>query len=484
MSTIHDLEIDLNPETQIKFKTHEETTFSDLGDIQNLETPHSMASEYSDEDESLSLFRLGGINLVDGTSLHFRPILLADDDDEEEGKSMLSRALSCPPIFETSINSPIPDFFRSTSRCSRDTSHTLPLSPSRVAFKQKKNLILRKRSESVMTVRDSRANSPPDGDGFPVIPDDITPPSSLFFKPPRLTTMRCKALPDQLALNPKKSHEKKIANKKDKTKSSSSSPRAKQESARSTMHPPSFRSGSIASKIVTPRPVRPSNRKNKRQAVAFSQRSMSFTRDTLPPTTNTTTTSTTTVTTNVRSMRGLKYLSNKICETLSSIGSATQETMISMLYKSFLTNSNGQLEQTEKSIRRRIYDTLNVLMALGLVRKTKNNIEWIGTTSNCRFRSKGESSMSDHLTSTSMVERKQAVEKQIAETQSRIESKKRMLNEVNIQYVRTKALLERNAKRQRLRTERGDSSNSCEKLYFPFLIVKADKKQSAEIKVR
>jgi len=74
------------------------------------------------------------------------------------------------------------------------------------------------------------------------------------------------------------------------------------------------------------------------------------------------------------------------------------------------------------------------------------------------------------------------VEKQIAETQSRIESKKRMLNEVNIQYVRTKALLERNAKRQRLRTERGDSSNSCEKLYFPFLIVKADKKQSAEIK--
>lgn len=43
-----------------------------------------------------------------------------------------------------------------------------------------------------------------------------------------------------------------------------------------------------------------------------------------------------------------------------------------------LGNRAGQQQYEEKNIRRRVYDALNVLMAMGIILKDKKDIQWKG----------------------------------------------------------------------------------------------------------
>lgn len=112
-------------------------------------------------------------------------------------------------------------------------------------------------------------------------------------------------------------------------------------------------------------------------------------------------------------------------------------------------NGNDQEPFDQKNIRRRVYDALNVLMAINIISKEKKEIKWIGLPTNAQQ----ECSDLDQ-------ERRERLE--------RITKKKQQLREMMIQQIAFKALIQRNKN-----TEISDP-NAVIKL--PFIIVNTDSK--------
>lgn len=148
----------------------------------------------------------------------------------------------------------------------------------------------------------------------------------------------------------------------------------------------------------------------------------------------------------------LKNLSKEILRALADMRCTTQDQIMSRLFNSFLTEVERN-EQTEKSIRRRMYDTLNVLEALGLVSKDKQQILWTGEP------------RSEKSTTADDPKVIQATRGKISAIKSRIREKRGRLQHEQLQFNRLKSLLDRNRKRTRVCKE-------DQKCFFPFLLVK------------
>jgi transcription factor Dp-1 len=75
-----------------------------------------------------------------------------------------------------------------------------------------------------------------------------------------------------------------------------------------------------------------------------------------------------------------------VCEKVESKGRTTYNEVADELVAEF-TNpdsphiSPDQQQYDEKNIRRRVYDALNVLMAMGIILKDKKDIQWKGLPS-------------------------------------------------------------------------------------------------------
>ncbi|KAJ0234866.1 Transcription factor-like protein DPB [Hirschfeldia incana] len=81
--------------------------------------------------------------------------------------------------------------------------------------------------------------------------------------------------------------------------------------------------------------------------------------------------------------RGLRQFSLKVCEKVESKGRTTYNEVADELVAEFaLPNNDGtppdQQQYDEKNIRRRVYDALNVLMAMDIISKDKKEIQWRG----------------------------------------------------------------------------------------------------------
>ncbi|CDY10381.1 hypothetical protein HID58_089932 [Brassica napus] len=81
--------------------------------------------------------------------------------------------------------------------------------------------------------------------------------------------------------------------------------------------------------------------------------------------------------------RGLRQFSMKVCEKVESKGRTTYNEVADELVAEFaLPNNDGtppdQQQYDEKNIRRRVYDALNVLMAMDIISKDKKEIQWRG----------------------------------------------------------------------------------------------------------
>uniref|UniRef100_A0A3N7G5C9 E2F/DP family winged-helix DNA-binding domain-containing protein n=1 Tax=Populus trichocarpa TaxID=3694 RepID=A0A3N7G5C9_POPTR len=84
-----------------------------------------------------------------------------------------------------------------------------------------------------------------------------------------------------------------------------------------------------------------------------------------------------------KSGRGLRQFSMKVCEKVESKGTTTYNEVADELVAEFADPSNSvstpdQQQYDEKNIRRRVYDALNVLMALDIISKDKKEIQWKG----------------------------------------------------------------------------------------------------------
>ncbi|KAI3964557.1 hypothetical protein MKW92_025408 [Papaver armeniacum] len=128
--------------------------------------------------------------------------------------------------------------------------------------------------------------------------------------------------------------------------------------------------------------------------------------------------------------RGLRQFSMKVCEKVESKGRTTYNEVADELVAEFSdpTNSLGSPDQQqydEKNIRRRVYDALNVLMAMDIISKDKKEIQW-----------KGLPRTTVHDVEELKAER--------AGLRSRIEKKAAYLQELEEQFVGLQNLIQRN----------------------------------------
>lgn len=108
---------------------------------------------------------------------------------------------------------------------------------------------------------------------------------------------------------------------------------------------------------------------------------------------------------------------------------------------------------TKKNIRRRVYDALNVLMAMNIISKEKKEIKWLGLPTNS-------------------LQEFQALEAEKQRRLERIKQKTQQLQELVLQQIAFKSLVQRNKHNERLYG--GPASNST--IQLPFLVVNTSKK--------
>uniref|UniRef100_A0A9L0TE05 Transcription factor n=1 Tax=Equus caballus TaxID=9796 RepID=A0A9L0TE05_HORSE len=84
--------------------------------------------------------------------------------------------------------------------------------------------------------------------------------------------------------------------------------------------------------------------------------------------------------------KGLRHFSMKVCEKVQRKGTTSYNEVADELVAEFSAADNHILPSEsaydQKNIRRRVYDALNVLMAMNIISKEKKEIKWIGLPTN------------------------------------------------------------------------------------------------------
>ncbi|XP_798717.1 transcription factor Dp-1 [Strongylocentrotus purpuratus] len=157
--------------------------------------------------------------------------------------------------------------------------------------------------------------------------------------------------------------------------------------------------------------------------------------------------------------KGLRHFSMKVCEKVQQKGITSYNEVAEELVREFsqpahqfLPSESHQYDQ--KNIRRRVYDALNVLMAMNIISKEKKEIKWIGLPTNSR----------------------QECDKLETEKRKRLDSirqKKSQLQELLLQQIAFKNLVTRN---KRLEDTGASPPTSNSAIHLPYIIVNTSKK--------
>uniref|UniRef100_A0A8C6PK26 Transcription factor n=1 Tax=Nothobranchius furzeri TaxID=105023 RepID=A0A8C6PK26_NOTFU len=157
--------------------------------------------------------------------------------------------------------------------------------------------------------------------------------------------------------------------------------------------------------------------------------------------------------------KGLRHFSMKVCEKVQKKGVTTYNEVADELVAEFSSSDNHMSPNDshvydQKNIRRRVYDALNVLMAMNIISKEKKEIKWIGLPTN-----------SAQECQNLEVERQRRLE--------RIKQKQSQLQELILQQIAFKNLVQRNRQTEQ-QANRPPPPNSI--IHLPFIIVNTSKK--------
>jgi len=166
--------------------------------------------------------------------------------------------------------------------------------------------------------------------------------------------------------------------------------------------------------------------------------------------------------------RGLRQFSMKVCEKVESKGRTTYNEVADELVAEF-TDPNNNIEAPdpdnpnaqqydEKNIRRRVYDALNVLMAMDIISKDKKEIQWKGLP----------------RTSISDIEE---LKKEVVGLKGRIEKKSAYLQELQDQYVGLQNLIQRNEQLY------GSGNTPSGGVDLPFILVQTRPHATVEVEI-
>lgn len=156
--------------------------------------------------------------------------------------------------------------------------------------------------------------------------------------------------------------------------------------------------------------------------------------------------------------KGLRHFSMKVCEKVRAKGHTTYNEVADELVSEFAQDqhnaaANGDQVYDQKNIRRRVYDALNVLMAMNIISKEKKEIKWIGLPTNSS-------------------EEYQRLEQEKRNRIDRIAQKTRELHDLILYQIAYKNLVHRNKKLEQRNGPPGQSSA----IPLPFVIVNTGKK--------
>lgn len=145
----------------------------------------------------------------------------------------------------------------------------------------------------------------------------------------------------------------------------------------------------------------------------------------------------------------------KVCEKVKEKGKTTYNEVADELVAEETQSHAGvdPASYDQKNIRRRVYDALNVLMAMNIISKEKKEIRWHGLP-------------------TSSVQECDDLEKENEKARERIETKQQQLRDLILQHVAFKSLVARNQANE----DRGLVPNPSSAIQLPFIIVNTDKK--------
>ncbi|KMQ91774.1 transcription factor dp-1 [Lasius niger] len=147
----------------------------------------------------------------------------------------------------------------------------------------------------------------------------------------------------------------------------------------------------------------------------------------------------------------------KVCEKVKKKGTTSYNEVADELVGEFTNpahmNSLTDQQYDQKNIRRRVYDALNVLMAMNIISKEKKEIRWLGLPTN---------SLQECV----------ALEKDKKKKIERIKAKTQQLHQLILSHISFKNLVERNRLHESLRGP--PKPNSA--IQLPFLIVNTSKK--------
>eukprot|EP00095_Tigriopus_kingsejongensis_P004705 snap_masked-scaffold276_size226481-processed-gene-1.6 protein:Tk04705 transcript:snap_masked-scaffold276_size226481-processed-gene-1.6-mRNA-1 annotation:"transcription factor dp-1-like" len=154
--------------------------------------------------------------------------------------------------------------------------------------------------------------------------------------------------------------------------------------------------------------------------------------------------------------KGLRHFSMKVCEKVQAKGSTSYnevaDELVAELTDPRCTSPTDQ-QYDQKNIRRRVYDALNVLMAMNIISKEKKEIRWLGLPTNS-------------------VQEANNLEADKIKRMERIKAKTQQLQDLILQQIAFKNLVERN--REREKQEGQPAPNSA--IQLPFIIVNTSKK--------
>lgn len=165
--------------------------------------------------------------------------------------------------------------------------------------------------------------------------------------------------------------------------------------------------------------------------------------------------------------KGLRHFSMKVCEKVEAKGSTTYNEVADELVQEFSQQqvddgTAGGMQYDEKNIRRRVYDALNVLMAMDIIVKDKKEIHWKGLPSS----------------SGSNLER---LKSERARLTGNISKQQAYLKELLKQLTAYKNLIVRNKDRPLPETQPDGSGPTV--LQLPFILIQADADAAVEIQI-
>uniref|UniRef100_A0A7N0TGC3 Transcription factor-like protein DPB n=1 Tax=Kalanchoe fedtschenkoi TaxID=63787 RepID=A0A7N0TGC3_KALFE len=160
--------------------------------------------------------------------------------------------------------------------------------------------------------------------------------------------------------------------------------------------------------------------------------------------------------------RGLRQFSMKVCEKVESKGRTTYNEVADELVAEFADPAIGlgpdQQQYDEKNIRRRVYDALNVLMAMDIISKHKKEIQWKG------------------LPRTTLNDVEELKVERMA-LRNKIEKKAAYLQELEEQYVGLQNLMQRN---EQLFSSENTPSQGVQ---LPFILVQTRPHATVEVEI-